>query len=127
MTAPNYGDGTFMRGTLAEITIGDLLSKQLGFIKSVGLKWETDYMWETDEGTIRVPHVLDVSIQFTPIHQFIPETRARYFKLAGDKNIGSVPYATSGTRTVWGNEPFGMFVANAEASGSYKIYDYQEQ
>lgn len=90
MTTPTYGTqadgGSFMRGTLAEITIGDLLSQQLGFIKSVGLKWETDYMWETDTGTIMVPHVLDVSVNFTPIHRFVPHTDLRYFQLV---NSGS--------------------------------------
>ena len=89
MTTPTYGsNGVFMQGTLAEITIGDLLSRQLGFIKSVGLKWETDYMWETDGGTIIVPHVLDVSVGFTPIHQFVPQLRRRYFELVGDTGAG---------------------------------------
>lgn len=90
MTTPTYGTqadgGSFMRGTLAEITIGDLLSQQLGFIKSVSLKWETDYMWETDTETIMVPHVLDVSVNFTPIHRFVPHTDLRYFQLV---NSGS--------------------------------------
>lgn len=97
MTAPTYGNnehgGSFMRGTLAEITIGDLLSKQLGFIKSVGLKWETDYMWETDKSTILVPHVLGVSINFTPIHRFVPHTDLRYFQLVND-NVPGVPTFT---------------------------------
>lgn len=123
MTAPNYGDGTFMRGTLAEITIGDLLSRQLGFIRNVGLKWETDYMWETDAGTIRVPHVLDVSVGFTPIHRFVPETRRRYFELANVGQGGS-------SKGSLGEEPFGLFTANApvgeNGSSGYKIYDFQK-
>lgn len=123
MTAPNYGDGTFMRGTLAEITIGDLLSRQLGFIRNVGLKWETDYMWETDAGTIRVPHVLDVSVGFTPIHRFVPETRKRYFELANAGQGGS-------SKGSLGEKPFGLFTANApvgeNGSSGYKIYDFQK-
>lgn len=84
MTAPTYQNGVFMQGVLAEVTIGDLLDKQLGFIKSVSLKWETDYMWETDGETIRVPHALNASVSFTPIHQFVPQIKRRYFNLVGD-------------------------------------------
>ena len=73
-TAPTYGQaGQFMRGTLSRITIGDYISKQSGFISSVGLSWDQNYPWEIDlynEGYLRVPHLLNVSISFTPIHNF---------------------------------------------------------
>ena len=75
-TAPTYGsNGGFMRGTLCSVTIGDYLVNQDGFIKSVGLSWDTIYPWETqaiDQDTERVPHMLNVSIAFQPIHTFNP-------------------------------------------------------
>ena len=75
-TAPTYGsNGGFMRGTLCSVTIGDYLVNQDGFIKSVGLSWDTLYPWETqaiDQETERVPHMLNVSIAFQPIHAFNP-------------------------------------------------------
>ena len=115
MTTPSYGEGgTFMQGVLAEVTIGDLLNNQLGFIKSVGLKWETDYMWEIDNETIRVPHVLDVSVGFTPIHQFIPQLRQRYFNLAGDGLTEEMDKA--------GNT-FGLFTANVQGKNGYNLYN----
>lgn len=85
-TAPTYDSGKyFMRGTLGSITIGDLISNQVGFFKSVKISWKTDYPWEIGNvhsswrgqiGTeiIRVPHLLDVSVSFTPIHYFNVET-----------------------------------------------------
>jgi len=77
-TAPTYDtNGQFMRGTLTTITIGDYLSKQNGFISSVNLTWETAYPWEIDldnEKLAKVPHVLNVSVEFTPIHDFNPKS-----------------------------------------------------
>jgi hypothetical protein len=72
-TAPTYGDeGLFMRGTLLKLTIGDYIKDQNGFLSSVSLTWNTDYPWEL-EGDMKVPHLLDVSCEFTPIHSFNPE------------------------------------------------------
>ena len=85
-TAPTYDGGNyFMRGTLGSITIGDLVSNQVGFFKSVKISWKTDYPWEIGNvhsswkgqiGTkiIRVPHLLDVSVSFTPIHYINVQT-----------------------------------------------------
>jgi len=76
-TAPTYNQsGEFMRGTLTSITIGDYIYQQRGFISNIGLTWNTTYPWEINvdvgqEGLIaRVPHILDVSVNFTPIHNF---------------------------------------------------------
>lgn len=73
-TAPSYGTaGTFMRGTLAEVTIGDYLSRLKGFFSGIDISWKQEYPWEIDlynQGILMVPHVLDVSCKFTPIHDF---------------------------------------------------------
>lgn len=81
--APNYDEqGYFMRGTLASVTIGDLLNDQKGFIKSVKFSWKQEYPWAIGkntagtEDTIIVPHLLDVSISFQPIHDFVPSSRS---------------------------------------------------
>ena len=76
-TAPTYAaNGGFMRGTLTNVTVGDYLIDQPGFISSVGLAWEQVYQWETEfdaeDGRARLPHILNVSIAFTPIHEFNP-------------------------------------------------------
>jgi hypothetical protein len=78
-TAPAYDDlGRFMKGTLTNITLGDYLQNQSGFVNSIGFTWQTDYQWEINledsDDIIRVPHLLDVSVDFTPIHKFIPRS-----------------------------------------------------
>lgn len=84
-TAPSYDNtGLFMRGTLASLTIGDLLRNQTGFVNSVRLSWKQDYLWELTRnegaGLYRIPHVLDVSVQFTPIeHGNVLEDYGAYF------------------------------------------------
>ena len=74
-TAPSYASsGMFMRGTMTEVTIGDYLSKQKGFIQDVSFSWQVDYPWEINlydaPNLPIVPHLLDVNIQFIPIHDF---------------------------------------------------------
>jgi hypothetical protein len=73
-TAPTYNSaGSFMRGTLTEITLGDYLYRQEGFMSSISLTWETGYPWEIDldnEQLPKVPTILNVNCSFTPIHKF---------------------------------------------------------
>lgn len=82
VTAPTYGDnGRFMRGSLAKVTVGDYIYEQPGIIESVNYTWQKDYPWEISfqnpEGNERsqiLPHLLDVSLTFKVIHDFIPQT-----------------------------------------------------
>lgn len=70
-TAPSYNEqGLFMGGTLVKLTVGDYLTAQTGFFGSVKLTWKTEYPWEINGESIVVPHLLDVSVGFTPIHDF---------------------------------------------------------
>lgn len=83
VTAPSYGEnGRFMRGTIAKVTVGDYIYEQPGIIESVQYTWQKDYPWEIsfqnpeqEGGKDQIlPHVLDVSISFKVIHDFLPET-----------------------------------------------------
>lgn len=82
-TAPTYSDNGRMRGTFIRANIGSLISNTPGFFNSININWNKDYPWEiamdspeggADSDMIVVPHVLDVQCNFTPIHDFIPET-----------------------------------------------------
>ena len=82
VTAPSYGTGgRFMRGTIAKVTVGDYIYEQPGIIESVQYTWQKDYPWEIsfqnpegEGGKDQIlPHVLDVSISFKVIHDFLPE------------------------------------------------------
>lgn len=101
-TAPSYDkSGLFMRGTLASITIGDLLKHKAGLIKNVKISWEQDIPWETSyvqgsgipavmdgNNTFRVPYSLNVNLGFTPIEEAnVTEDFGAYFAF----NYNKVP------------------------------------
>jgi hypothetical protein len=82
--APSYSDNGFIRGNLSQITLGDWLLEQPGFISSVDLSIPDDSPWEInlpvdgdknnlDPNVKQVPHMVNVKIKFTPIHRFRPE------------------------------------------------------
>lgn len=80
-TAPSYNQNqSFMRGVFTKVTIGDYLQRIPGFFSNISINWNTNYPWEIglDENyrsieTIKVPHLLDVTVQFQPVHDFNPE------------------------------------------------------
>jgi hypothetical protein len=83
VTTPTYGEnGRFMRGSLAKVTVGDYIYEQPGIIESVQYTWQKDYPWEIsfqnpegEGGRDQIlPHVLDVSLSFKVIHDFLPQT-----------------------------------------------------
>lgn len=80
-TAPTYNaTGEFMRGNFIELTIGDYVSKLPGHFTNIAVSWEQNYPWEIgitdkgafDEAALKVPHVLNVSLTYQPIHRFNP-------------------------------------------------------
>ena len=87
-TAPTYSDEGFMRGTFTRFTLGSYFYKLPGFINSVNYAWNTTYPWEIamknpdlpagdkiqDSDVQELPMVLDVSLSYTPIHSFAPQT-----------------------------------------------------
>jgi len=90
-TAPTYNDeGLFMRGTILKLTIGDYIKEQDGFLSSVSLSWNTDYQWEIDKDSLRVPHMLDVTCEFTPIHKFNPQFGNERLRFMGNNEQQSV-------------------------------------
>ena len=83
-TAPNYSEEGRIRTPYMYLTVGDWCNRIPGLITSVGLKWQTNYPWEIaldkgnaekagkDSDMLILPHVLDVSVSFQPIHAFVP-------------------------------------------------------
>lgn len=94
VTAPTYGaNGRFMRGSIAKVTVGDYIYEQPGIIESVQYTWQKNYPWEISynnpenanipdnekEKSQILPHVLDVSLSFKVIHDFLPQTGTNPF------------------------------------------------
>ena len=79
-TAPTYVSNGFQRGTYTAVTIGDYLVDQLGFIESVDISWDPDYQWNTEynnepgNNNYQLPTILDITVNFQPIHMEVPES-----------------------------------------------------
>ena len=79
--APNYSPNGFMRGNLMQLTIGGYLYEQQGFFTTLDYSIPDDTPWEIGidssggfDGTVKeMPHRIEVSAAFTPIHSFIPQ------------------------------------------------------
>ena len=77
---PDYGDGGRMRGNYIKLTLGGIMDGVPGFLTTMGIKWMKDFPFEiaignpeeTETDMHVLPHVLDVSCQFVPIHNFVP-------------------------------------------------------
>ena len=71
-----------MRAGFVRLTIGSWVDRVPGFVQSVNLSWQKDYPWEIaldspeggqDTAMLVLPHVLDVSVSFLPVHNFTPQ------------------------------------------------------
>ena len=108
-TSPSYSN-SFLRGIFVKVTIGDYLKQTPGFFTAVNIAWNVAYPWEigvndndiTDTET-RVPHILDVSFGFTPVHDFTPEYGETYFARPNEFNYTT---ATAEPISGLGLEPF---------------------
>jgi len=81
-TAPEYHKGGRMMTPYIRLTVGSYLNRVPGVLKSIGITWQKDYPWEIsidspeggmDTHMLVLPHVLDVSVSFQPIHNFLPQ------------------------------------------------------
>ena len=90
-TAPGFFGGRMITPYI-RLTVGDWCKRIPGIIPSVGLAWNQDYSWEIKAGTdndddvLMLPHVLDVSVQFTPFHDFVPSSMLGESWFIGGKN-----------------------------------------
>ena len=79
-TAPEYKNRR-MRGVFSRLTIGDWCNELPGFFSSVNLSVDTSTPWEIrldsekDSDMNELPMVVNVSCDFTPVHNFAPENR----------------------------------------------------
>ena len=82
-TAPDYNStsGRIMTPFI-KLSVGHYLNRVPGVLSSVSISWKKDYPWEIaldsgstgrDKDMLVLPHVLDVSLKFKPVHNFIPK------------------------------------------------------
>jgi len=85
-----------MRGVYTRLTIGDYLQSVPGFFNSIDLTWNLSYPWtiglnqdNITTSETKVPHILDVSLSFTPVHDFTPKYGDTYFAKPNEANLSS--------------------------------------
>ena len=80
--APEYSSFGRIRTPFIKLTVGSWCDRVPGILNSVNLSWQKDYPWEIsidgpengmDKHMVVLPHVLDVSVEFTPVHNFLPQ------------------------------------------------------
>jgi hypothetical protein len=79
---PNFSTQGFMRGNIHQLTIGGYFYEQPGIITSLGYSLPEDSTWEigintegnTDPSVKELPHRIEVTVNFKPIHTFLPST-----------------------------------------------------
>jgi hypothetical protein len=89
-TAPEYKDGTGIpSGIITHLRIGDYLDSP-GVLNSVGITISNDIPWSIGPGVtpMLLPQVLQVSVQFTPIHTKTPQ----YHNTALSTTESKLPY-----------------------------------
>ena len=119
-TAPNYSAKGRIRTPYTRLTLGDYLHRVPGLLNSVTINWNSNYSWEIaldsevqkqqnaadpnetievreglDKDMKVLPHILDVSIGFTPIHDFVPTNEMNTPFIGLDSNAESpswLPY-----------------------------------
>jgi len=82
---PDYSPNGYMRGNLAQLTVGGYLYEVPGIITSLTYDIAEDTPWEIginatggEDGSVKeLPHIIRVTgFNFIPIHKFIPQTQA---------------------------------------------------
>jgi len=90
LTATDYSQGGFMRPNIVYLTLGNYLNDVPGFIESVNITIDDETPWEIarkidengevikDTETQQMPMYMDLSINFFPIHNVLPQKGARF-------------------------------------------------
>ena len=76
--APTYTKSGYMAGNLSQMTVGGYLYEQPGFIENLSFDIPQEIPWEigidteggTDNTVKQLPHLINVSLKFQPIHKF---------------------------------------------------------
>lgn len=109
-TAPTYSKPEgYMRGTFVKFTLGSYFYQLPGFVTSVNLTWDNSYPFEialnspdpegnrkNDNDVQELPMVLNVALNFTPIHKFTPQTGLYHYTT----NFETNPFFAAGDNPI---------------------------
>ena len=71
--SPTYNESGYMQGNFFKLTIGDVIKDTPGIVTGVSVTVADNVPWEVGERNTILPHVLDVSVQFTVLENKTPQ------------------------------------------------------
>ena len=77
---PNLDSNLRQTGPIIQLTLGDILNKQLGYLNGVTVSFPSDSTWETDPG-LRFTKLINVSIDFVHIGGYVPVATGKHYGL----------------------------------------------
>jgi len=133
--APEYLDSLtsgYMCGNIAYITLGDYINDQPGIITSLTYDISEDSPWEIsrENGMGQLPHMIKVSLNFTPIHKFRPtkQTWTNDFDKEGKGIATSAVLANPGNqRYIDPSNPFSASPLPPKPTSNIPISTNQQQ
>jgi hypothetical protein len=132
---PDYSPQGYMRGNLAQLTVGGYIYEQPGIITGLTYDIQEDTPWEigintegNSDGTVKeMPHIIRVSgFTFIPIQDFVARKQELAFN---DKKLTDrIDENDVGFVTTYGNQRF-ISLSNGPSidNSNYNIYDTAEQ
>ena len=104
LTAPDYSNAGFMRGSIMYLTVGDYLVDVPGVFGGMSIGGIIDSPWEIarkpdgeyDKTIAQLPHAIEVSsFSFSPIHNFVPQKGSKFIgydnPMGGNQNSLIIP------------------------------------
>ena len=91
---PDYTSAGFMRGNLVRLTMGGYIYEQPGYFTSLNYTIPQESPWEIgidengdeDSSVKELPHMIQVTLSFTPIHNFLPQIAKTLSDLNSDNS-----------------------------------------
>lgn len=128
--APDYSENGYMRGSMMRLTVGGYLYSQPGFINSLVYDIDEQTPWEigindvaggnpsdlsstnniSDKSVKELPHILKVTMNFTPIMEFVPRKQQNLYD--------GIPAGKGKYISTWGKEKY-----IALSTGDHNNYD----
>ena len=119
-TFPDYTTAGYMAGPLVQLTMGGWCYELPGFLNSITLDIPQESPWEIgintlgkfDKSVKEMPHMCNVTMQFTPIHPFRPQKQNNTYTEDNQNEIGKygkehyIQLSTGGKNNNYDNDRF---------------------
>ena len=77
---PNLDSHLRQTGPIIQLTLGDILNRQLGYLTGVTVTFPSDSTWETDPG-LRFTKLINVGVEFSHIGGYVPVATGKHYGL----------------------------------------------